>query len=181
MEYPRTVKLENEKLKNLLEEKEGLVLMGQDLTAEIETKEEELKKIDEEIQTAEKTADVADLVEKAKAITDEFNAVVEKMETVKKETFDRIKSFVPAELYERYTATEKSKEELEEKRNKIGLKIQQKKDKIIPITRKLMKPHIQDEYEDFDSIRLENGEIISTIFNHLEDFKNRFSTRKKGN
>lgn len=181
MEYPRTVKLENEKLRNLLEEKEGLVIMGQDLTADIETKEAELKKIDEEIQVKEKEVDISDLLEKAKLITEEFNAVVAKMEAHKKTTFERIKAQVPAELYTQYTDTEKAKKKIEEDRNKIGLKIQQKKDKIIPLTRKLMKSHIQNEYEDYDSIRIENGEIVSTIFNHLEDFKLRFASRKKTN
>lgn len=181
MEYPRKVILEDKKLLSLLQEKNDLGIVGYNLTTDIEAKEAELQKIDEEIQAAEKQVDVSDLLEIAKGITEEFNAIVAKMETHKKTTFERIKAEVPAELYDRYTAAEKDKKKLESDRNKVGLKMQQKKDKIIPITRKLMKPHLENEYEDYDSVRLENGEIISTIFNHLEDFKTRFATRKLAN
>lgn len=179
MEYPRTVTLEDKKLRTLLEEKEELILNGREASLEIEEKEKEMQAIDQEIQTSESEVDMTDLLEEAKGITEEFNAVVAKMEASKKAMFDRAKAYVPAELYEKYENKKKEKEDLELERNKIGLKIEQKKDKIIPLVRELMKPYLENEFEDYDSIRLENEKIVGTIFNHLDDFSKRFKSRNK--
>lgn len=177
-EYPRKVTLEDEKLRNLLEQKNDLILTGRETSVEVEIKEDELAAIDKEIQAAEKKADVTEFDKRAKEITKEFNVVIAKMEAVKKEMIAHIKATVPPELYTKYEDKVKEKEELEKKRNKIGLKVQKFNDKIIPWTRKLMRPYLEDTYEDFDSIRIENGIITGTIFNHLEDFKKRFGERK---
>lgn len=179
MEYPRTVILEDKKLRTLLEEKDELVITGREASIEIEEKEQEMKSVEDEIKKAEDTADMTDLIENAKVITEEFNAVVQKMEIAKQAMFDRARSAVPPELYTKYEDIKKLKEDLETERNKIGLKIQQKKDKIIPLVQKLMKPYLENEFEDYDGIRIEDGQMIGTIFNHLHDFTNRFKTRNK--
>lgn len=179
--YPRTVILEDNKLLRLLKEKGELVLTGREASIEIEEKEKEMQSIDQEIQSAEKTVDISDLLESAKGITDEFNAVVAKMEESKKLMFDRIKAAVPPELYDKYESKKKEKEDLELERNKIGLKISQKNDKIIPLSQKLMKPHLKYEADDFDTLRLENGQIVATIFNHFNDYMTKYRSKNKIN
>lgn len=178
MEYPRTITLEDDKLRKLLQEKNDLILMGRETSVEVEIKEDELAAIDKEIQAAEKKADVTEFDKQAKAITEDFNAVIARMETVKREMLAHIKATVPPELYTKYEDKVKEKEELEKKRNKIGLKVQKFNDKIIPWTRKLMRPYLEDSYEDYDSIRIENGEIVGTIFSHIEMFKENFAKKK---
>lgn len=180
-EYPRTVKLDDSELKELLEQKEELVFSGRELSETIDEREKEMQKIDEEIQAAEKTADLTDINARAQEVTDSFNEIVTKMEAIKQEMFDRAKAMVPPELYTQYEAKKKEKEDLEIERNKIGLKIQQKNDKIIPIGRRAMKPHLKDMFEDYDTLRIENEEVIGTIFNHVDDFKKQFLNRKTAN
>ena len=69
---------------------------------------------------------IEDIDNKAKTITEEFNAIVAKMDAVRKEMFERVKTNVPAELYVKYEAQKKAKEDKELERNKIGLKVQKR-------------------------------------------------------
>ena len=41
-----------------------------------------------------------------------------------------------------------------------------------------MQPYLQDKYDDYDTLRIENGEVVGTLFNHLNDFKERFNKDK---
>lgn len=80
---------------------------------------------------------------------------------------------VPRELTKKYEDKKKFKELKENERNKIALKVQKFKDLIIPLGQKIAMPYLQEEFEDFNDIRLENGQIVLEIFSHLEDFKAR--------
>ena len=177
MDYPRTVILENDKIRQLLIEKQELVLKGREISMAIDEKDEEMTEIDKKMQEEEKKVDTSDLVEIAKQYSDEFNALSAKMDELQKQRYDRLMANTPSEPREQYDTAKKMKEELEVERNKVGLKIQAKSDNIIPRARKLMQPYLMDEFDDYDSIRLEEGNVVSTIFNHLEDFKTQF--RKK--
>jgi hypothetical protein len=177
MEYPRTVVLESDKLRQLLQEKTDLVLEGREMSQEIEFIENSMKAIDGEIQSIERLVDTKDIDVKAKEITDEMNAILDRAKTVKEELRDRLKVAVPSALIAQYEENEKNKTILEEERNKVALKVQKKNDKIIPLGRKLMAPYLQDEFEDYDTLRLEEGKVIATIFSHMEMFKQNHAKR----
>lgn len=176
--YPRKIVLEDPKLKKLLVEKQDMILAGREVSQEVEDLEIEMTNIDKEIQELEKTADTDDLKSKTEEITEKFNRVIEEMETVKKSLYERAKLKVPQEIIDKYEGTKKLKEDKEIERNKIALKAQKWTDKIVPIAQKLMKPQLQDEYEDYYGLVLENGEIVGTIFSHRDDFEKRFKTKK---
>lgn len=179
MEYPRKVKLISPKLMKLVTEKGLIVEKGRKISEQVEKDEAELLEIDKEIQAAEKTADLADLNEQAQVITDRFNAVVQEMETLKKRMYERVKEKVPAELPAKYEAKKKAKEDREEERNKLALEITKYNDKIIPLARKLMAKELTNEYEDFETLKIEDGVLVGSIFSHLEDFKKNFIKNKK--
>lgn len=178
MNYPKTIKLDNAKLKNLLVEQGALIIVGRQKSEEIEVLEKELSDLDKRIQEEEKKVNIDDLHEKEKGLTDRVNACVEEMNLIKKEIYDRMVAQVPPELHEKYDTLKKQKEGIETERNKIALKAQKYKDKIIPLGRKIMKPLLEDKYEDYDSIKLENGEIVATVFNHLNDFETNFNKKQ---
>lgn len=178
-QYPRTIKLDSPKLFSMIREQESIILEGREISEDIESLEKQMDSIDQEVQEAEKKADLSALDDESKVITETFNKAIADMEALKKRIYEHVKKSVPPELVEKYESVKKDKEALEEKRNKCGLKIQKKRDKIIPLGQKLMKPFIQNQFEDYDTIRIENGELVATIFNHLEDFKERFLKRKK--
>lgn len=170
-DYPRTVILESDTLKALIQEKTDLVLEGREKTSQIELIENDMKAVDKEIQSIERSVDTSDIDAKAKEITDAMNAILEQSKQVKEELRERLKAAVPEMLIKQYEDCEQKKEKLEEERRKLALKVQKKNDKIIPLGRKLMQPFLQNEYEDFDTLRLEDGKVIGTIFSHLETFK----------
>ena len=175
----RTITINNEKLNKLLSEKEALILEGRATSELIETKESELEAIDKQVQEIEKTVDIKDLEEKANEATEAFNLAVKQMEAVRNEIFARMSKAVPNELKTKYEDIKKEIEELEIKRNKIALNAQKRTDKIIPLARKEMAKFIEDEFEDFESLKLENGIIVGTIFNQVEEFKQNYLKRKK--
>ena len=72
-------------------------------------------------------------------------------------------------------------EKLEQDRAKIGMQIQKKKDKVIPLVEKLKKEGkiVLGEYDDIESVSVISGEIEVKIFNHLEEFKKAFAEKNK--
>lgn len=177
MEYPRTVVLEDERLKTLLNEKEELVLTGRTMSDDINAMEVEMEEIDHQLVELEKAVDISDLKAKADELTGQVNAFLQQMEELNKQTRERITAAMPPELKEKYDVLKKTKEDKEIERNKIALKVQQKADKIIPLGQKVMKQYLLDEYDDYDTLRIENGQVVGTIFNHLDDFKKAFKKK----
>lgn len=176
-EYPKKVKLSDTSLKNLLAEKQRLINTGIETSKKIENYEKGMEEIDKKIQAYEATVDISDLGEKAKVITEEVNVAIAKMEVVKKEIYDRMKKDAPADLYIQYEALKKVKDDAEAERNKLALKAQKYTDKIIPIARRLMSPHLTNEYCDYGSLSLEDGEVVATIINHREEWETNFKNR----
>ena len=71
----------------------------------------------------------------------------------------------------------KEKEEVEKRLNKAGLKIQKYKDKIVPLVQGLTKNEV-GAFEDLVSVNIKDGEIILTIVDKVEEFKNRWLEAK---
>jgi len=177
--YPKIIKIENEKLADLIAKKGALVTQGRGVSEEIEALEKEMAEIDVKLQEEEKKVDISDILEKEKALTKKVEKAIEQMKAYKQEIFDRMTEQVPKELKTKYDELKENKEKKEVERNKIALKAQKYNDKIIPLGRKMMKPFLTDMYEDFESLVLEDGEIVATIFSHMNDFKINFKNKKQ--
>jgi len=176
--YPRIIQVENDKLKDLILKKGELVNKGRAKDEEAETLNKQMEEIDVKIQEEEKKADIKDLLAKEKKISKTVDKAIVDMQEIKQEIFDRIKAQVTPELYTNYEALEKQKEEKEAERNKCAMKAQKYNDKIIPLAREMMKPFLEDVYEDYDSLYVEDGEIVATIFSYLNDFKINFKRKQ---
>lgn len=179
MEYPRIIKLENEELKSFILEKGKLVEQGRAKSEEIEKLEIEMAEIEKQLIDEEKKIDLKEFKKKEKSITKRMEKCIADINTVKEAIYAKIKANTPQELRDKYDEAKKLKEEKETERNKIALSAQKYNDKIIPLSRDLMKPLLQDEFEDYDTIVIKDGEIIASIFSHLEDFKINFNKTRK--
>lgn len=175
--YPKTVQIEDEKLKGLLLKKSELVNIGRGKSEEIEKLEKEMEETDQLVQAEEKKVNIDDLLEKEKVETKIVEECIDRMKVIKQEIYDRMIKEVPVELHTKYDELRKKKEELEDERNKIALKAQKYNDKIIPLAKQLMKPFLQDQYDDYDTLQLQGEEIVATIFNHLVDWKANFKKK----
>ena len=176
--YPKTIQISNDKLKDLVLKKGELVKKGIAVSNEIETIEKEMEEVDLKLQEEEKKVNIDDLLEKEKAIIAKVDEAIKEMNEIKKEIYDRMSKQVPPELHTKYDELTKLKEEKETERNKIAIKAQKYNDKIIPIGKEMMKPFLKDVYEDYDSLQIEDGEIVATIFSHLQDFKTNFKKKQ---
>lgn len=175
--YPKTITLENSKLKDLLTKKGALIDTGRATSVEIEVLEKQMEEIDKQVQEEEAKVDISDLNDVQKAIGEKVDKAIKEMQAVKAQIFERMIAQVPHELHEKYDELKKKKEELETERNKVALKAQKYNDKIIPLARESMKPHLTEQYDDYDTLFLENGEVYATIFNHLVDWKANFKKK----
>jgi len=175
--YPKTITIENPKLKDLLTKKGELVTLGRTKSVEIEEIEKEMELADKQLQEEEGKVDIKDLDDKAKIVGSKVDEAIKEMEVIKQEIFDRMMAQTPPELRTKYDELKTRKEKLETERNKIALKAQKFNDKIIPIGREIMKPFLQDQYEDYDTLSLDGDEIVATIFSHLNDFKTNFKKK----
>jgi len=175
--YPRKITLDSPKLTELLTTVNDLVLEGREVSQEIVEQEEIMATANEEMVKIEAAVDITDIDDRAKDFIDRAHKVQEEQLELEKEIHERCKAAVPQELKDKYDNAKKLKEDKEIERNKIGLKIQKFKDKTIPLARKLMKPHLQDEFDDYDGVVLENGELSGTIFNHLRDWKEKWKEK----
>lgn len=175
--YPKTITIENPKLKDLLTKKGALITLGRAKSVEIEEIEKEMSETDLKLQEEEGKVDIKDLDERAKVIGSKVDEAIKEMEVVKQEIFARMMEQTNPELRTKYDELKKKKEELETERNKIALKAQKFNDKIIPLGREMMKPFLQDQYEDYDTLSLDGDEIVATIFSHLHDFKANFKKK----
>lgn len=177
MQYPKNITIKNDKLKDLMLKKKELVEKGRGVSEEIETLEKEMEEIDTKLKEEEKKVNIDDFIEKEKAISIKVDEAIKEMNEIKKEIYARMKAEIPPELGIKYDELEKAKEEKETERNKIALKAQKFNDKIIPLSREMLKPFLEDVYEDYDSLYLEDDEIVATIFSHLNDFKINFKKK----
>ena len=175
--YPKTVTIENTKLKDLLIKKGEFITIGRGKSEEIEDLEKEMEATDQLIQAEEKKISIDDLLEKEKVETKIVEECIERMKAIKQEIYDRLIAEVPKELHDKYDELRKKKEDLETERNKIALKAQKYNDKIIPLAKEMMKPFLQDQYDDYDTLQLQGDEIVATIFNHLVDWKANFKKK----
>jgi len=175
--YPHTVQIESPKLKTLLQKKGELITIGRGKSEEIEKTEAEMEEVNQKLLEEEKKVDIQDLNKKQMVLVEQVNKAIEEMEEIKKEISDRMTKQVSQELREKYDELKKKKDDLETDRNKVALKAQKYNDKIIPIGREMMKPFLQDQYDDYDTLQLQGDEIVATIFNHLVDWKANFKKK----
>ncbi len=107
MTYPRKIKIENEKLKQLLAEKDTLVMQGRKLNETIETYVENMKEVENKLIEEEKKVDISIFATEAEECTNEMNALMAKMQAVQKKMFDYIRENTPQELRTEYEVIEK--------------------------------------------------------------------------
>lgn len=176
--YPKKIEIENDKLKEMLDKKGVLITQGRAISTEIEEIEAQMKEIDDKLVEAEKEIDISDIDANAEDITRRFNELRAEMDEVNRLVRERLSEKVPAELKNRYDELKKKKDKLEEDRNKVAIKAQKYNDKLIPLSRELMKDHIVDTFDDFGSIKVEDGKVIGEIINHLEEYKINFLKKK---
>lgn len=168
------ITLENHRLHDLIVLKDELVNSGRKISQQIEDIERKAKVFEEkEKKITAKIVPPKELTDKGDALVKQITKLnielTEIADGINKSKLDA----VPKEMKDEHLQLLKDKEVLERDRNKIALKVQKIKDKVIPIIQKEVKP-LLGEYDDIETAKTKDGKVVISTFNHLETFKSKF-------
>ena len=172
------VELENVKLFKLIEDKDALVKVGRKISSELETLEFKINKLQEKEKVITGKYEPKDLLARGEIVRLQMERNMKEFNKVSAEIHQAKLDQIPKSMKDDHYALMKIREEKEEERNKIALKIQKIKDKLIPILKKEITPFLK-EYEDTQTVELKNGKIVVETFSYLEDFKKQFKNKKR--
>ena len=161
----------------LIEEKNALVKGGRKISSELETVDFKIKKFQDKEKVITGKTEPKDLMTKGEIIRLELERAMENFNKIAAEIQEAKLQAIPADMKADHLALMKKRDELETERNKVALKIQKIKDKLIPILKKEIKPFLK-EYDDTESVEIKNGKIMVETFNYLENFKKQFKSKR---
>lgn len=172
------MELFNKQLRGYLEKKNELVKDGRKLSAKIEILNIKLEKNKEKQRKYTAEIEPKELIEKGNALSKQIENALTNLEEIQKEVHAMKIKNIPESVGNEYESIKKDIEELEIERNKKALGIQKLKDRIVPLTQKLV-GNALSEFEDLETVELKGEKIIVTVFSHLDDFTRKFREGKK--
>lgn len=166
----KIIQIKDKRVLKHLQDKDELVKTGRRISDELERIETKIlscetkeKKITAERQDKE-------LGDKAEALKAQINELVKEFEKVASDiTLDKL-SAIPKDLEKTHRDLMALKEEKERERNKIALKVQKIKDRVIPLIHKEVKPQLE-QYEDIQTAEIVKGEVVVKLYSKLEEWK----------
>ncbi len=171
------INLDNKKIYDYLIEKDNLVAEGRKITDYIETIEKKIKGYeDKEKKITGAVAPNKELKEEGDVLVEQLGKIMKRLEELGKLIEDEKLAAIPKEIREAHQELMKEREAKERERNKIALKIQKIKDRVIPLIQKHVKPLLK-EYDDIETAKAKSGKVIINTFNHLEEWKRKFKQK----
>lgn len=168
------ITLENKKLHDLIVQKDAEVDIGRGISRKIEAIETKIKRFEQKEKTiTAKVIPPKELTDRGDAIVREVTKLQTELTKIANQINDSKLAAIPEDMKEEHMALLKEREKLERGRNKIALKVQKIKDKLIPIVQREVKPLLK-EYDDIETARAKDGKVVISTFNHLEEFKRKF-------
>jgi len=71
-------------------------------------------------------------------------------------------------------------QEFQNQLNQVGHKVQQYKDKIVPMFNERIKPQIElGEFEEVTQVEKKNGKVVVTVVDRIEEYKKMYREDKK--
>ena len=169
--------IENKKVHDLIIMKDDLVTEGRKITGLMEDLEKKVRKCeDKEKKITGAIPPDPELKAKGDELVELFNKTLKEIEEIGQAIEKKKMDAIPKELLDEHKGYLKEIEQLERDRNKIALKVQKVKDRVIPIIQKEVKP-LLEEYDDIETAKVKDGKVLVETFNHLADWKRKFKGR----
>lgn len=168
----------NKKIVALLKEKDELVKQGRSVSNQIEKLELKIKELEDKEKAITEKVQPTELGEEAEKLKAEINEKIKQFEKIAQDIVTTKLKAIPEVIEKKHKDLLSEKEKLERDRNKLALKVQKVKDKVVPMLQKEIKPHLK-EYEDVESAELKGEVVKVTIFSHLEEFKKSYKAKNK--
>jgi len=170
------IKLTNKKIITLLSDKDALVTSGRDVSKKIEEVEYKIKTCEDKEKVITLKVEPKELGDRAEKLKLEINEKIKEFEKIASDIVKEKMEAIPKDLEKTHRDLMSEKEKLERERNKIALKVQKIKDRVVPMIKKEVEPQLK-EYEDIETAVLKNGEVMVKTFSHLEEFKKSFNAK----
>jgi len=168
------ITIENKRVHDYIVQKDELVTIGRGISKDIDAIDVRIKRLEEkEKRITGKVKPPQELVDKGEALVKEVTKLNTELTKIADEINNSKLAAIPEDMKQEHLQLFKDKEKLERERNKIALKVQKIKDKLIPIIQKEVKP-LLEKYDDIETAKTKDGKVVIETFNHLEDFKKKF-------
>lgn len=172
------ITIDNKKIHDLIVQKDDLVTEGRAITGKMEEIGKKVTKCEEKEKaiTAKEKPDSV-LKEEGDKLVELFNTTLKRIEEIGQAIEKKKMAAIPQALIDEHKGYLKEIEGMERDRNKIALKVQKIKDKVVPLIQKEVKPLLK-EYDDIETAKVKDGKVLINTFNHLEDWMRKFKRRQ---
>ena len=166
--------IENKKLHDWIVLKDNLVNDGRKISADLDKLELKIKRFETlEKRITGKVVPSKEITDRGDALAKEIKDKIKLLGKIEEEINTEKLAAIPIVMKKDHEALMKQRGELEIARNKIALKVQKIKDRIIPLVQKEVKP-LLGEYDDIETAKVKDGKVVIETFNHLDEFRKRF-------
>ena len=172
------IKIENKKILTLLQDKESLIIEGRKVSYHLEKVETKIANLTKKEKEITSKIEPKDLIDKGNIINTHIDELMKDLQKVADAIYDLKYNAIPEEIRKEHQELVSRKEQLEIDRNKIALKVQKVKDRVIPMIRKEVAPKLA-EYEDIETAQIKGKTVTVKTFNHLEDWKKSWVAKNK--
>ena len=172
------ITLDSKRIHDYIVDKDKLVSEGRNISSQIETLEkkiEEFEKKEKEITAKAKPPE--ELVTEGDKLADGISKTMKRLEEIGNQIEQAKLEAIPKEMKDKHLELIKEREDLERARNKVALKVQKIKDKVVPLIQKEVKPLLK-EYDDIETAKVKDGKVVINTFNHLNDWIRNFKQRQ---
>lgn len=172
--------LEDTMLVGWLQDKDRLVKEGREVSKKLDEVMKGIVEYEEKEKALTEKVVPQKLIDEGNALRDKINEEVKELEKIGNAIREEKLKAIPEEMKTAHLALSGEREKLEEERNKIALKVQKIKDRLVPRLQKLCVKHL-GEYEDLMTADLDStGEhVVVQKFSHLQEWKRAYAERAK--
>lgn len=179
------IKINDRKIEDLLREKNDLVEEGRSVSRMLEGLDKLIQKNLDKQRAITSQIEPEDIKKRGEEAVKIYNEAVLNLDKVTNEMTQAKLAGLPDDVRNEYNDLQKRKEGMEKQRNKIALKVQKIKDRVVPAIQKKVVPLLKD-FEDIDTAELIKGNIVVETHNlltpkieALEKWKTEYSQKMK--
>jgi predicted nucleic acid-binding Zn-ribbon protein len=170
------ITLENKKIHDLIVEKDRLVEEGRAASRALEDLQKKITGYENKERAITSKVKVKDLEERGNVLNDECQKKFEELQKIIEQIEKKRLEAIPKDIKDEHMALLKEREKMERDLNKIALKVQKVKDRVVPLIQKEVTPLLK-EYDDIETAKTKDGKVLIATFNHVDDFKSKFKKR----
>lgn len=175
----REIKVYSAKILKLLDDKAELVRIGRKESEKIEEISKEIEELNKEEKKIVETVEPKELIEEGEALNTKIQEDIKRLQKIGEEIENKKIESIPKEMKDKHYALRDSREKLERERNKIALKVQKIKDRVIPLIQKEALKNGLAETEEITEAVPKEGAVSIKIVDVVEQFKQTFIKNRK--